>query len=43
LEMAARRLNPATYSVIAYTLANVSKPVIVRKKSFWKKPAVTKR
>jgi hypothetical protein len=46
LEMAARRLNPAKYSVIAYTLGNVdTKPMKVRppKRSLWKKPAVTRR
>ncbi len=44
LEMAARRLNPATYAVIALTLRNVdAKRVIVQKKSFWNKPLFTKR
>jgi hypothetical protein len=42
LEVAARRLEPATYLVIAYTLANVDakRP---QRKSFWNKPLFTKR
>jgi hypothetical protein len=46
LEAAARRLNPATYAVIALALANVDtkKSVTMRPlKSPWKKPAVTRR
>lgn len=46
LETAGRRLNPATYTVIALALANVNarKTVTMRPlKSTWKKPAVTKR
>lgn len=47
LEMAAQRMDPTIYRVIAFTLANVDakKPVTVRppQKSPWKKPAITKR
>lgn len=42
LEMAARRVNPAIYENIAYTLANVDarRP---QKKSIWNKPIFTRR